>query len=106
MYTGYFGAAGGILLLALLARLWPEPFTTSNALKNVASGFANAVAAVAFAAFGRVDWAVVPPLAAGFLAGGWTGPALVRRLPGRALRILVGCCGLAVAARLGFLAYR
>jgi uncharacterized membrane protein YfcA len=105
-YVGYFGAAGGILLLAVLTAMLAEPLARGNALKNVASGFANGVAAIAFAALGRVDWAVVPPLAAGFLAGGWAGPALVRRLPGRAMRVLVGCCGLAVAVRLALAAYR
>jgi uncharacterized membrane protein YfcA len=105
-YVGYFGAAGGILLLTLLTAMLAEPLARGNALKNVSSGFANGVAAITFAALGRVDWAVVPPLAAGFLAGGWAGPALVRRLPGRLMRVLVGCCGLAVAVKLGLSAYR
>lgn len=105
-YIGYFGAAGGILLLAVLTAMLAEPLARGNALKNVASGFANGVAAITFAALGRVDWAVVPPLAAGFLAGGWAGPAVVRRLPGRVMRVLVGCCGLAVAVRLAVTAYR
>jgi uncharacterized membrane protein YfcA len=105
VYIGYFGAAGGILLLATLTRLWPDSLVRSNALKNVANGFANTVAAATFALLGHVDWAVVPPLAAGFLAGGWVGPALARRLPARGLRIAVGCCGLAVAARLALTAY-
>jgi len=34
------------------------------------------------------------------------GPALVRRLPARPLRIFIGCCGLALAVRLGISAYR
>jgi uncharacterized protein len=106
VYIGYFGAAGGILLLAVLTAMLAEPVPRGNALKNVTSGFANTVAAVTFAVTGQVDWAVVPPLAAGFLVGGWAGPALVRRLPGRVMRIGVGCCGLAVAARLAFTAYR
>jgi uncharacterized membrane protein YfcA len=106
VYVGYFGAAGGILLLAVLTTMLPEPLARTNAIKNAISGLANAVAAVAFAVFGQVDWAVVAPLAGGFLIGGWTGPALVRRLPGRALRIIVGLCGLGVAVKLGVSAYR
>jgi uncharacterized membrane protein YfcA len=105
VYIGYFGAAGGILLLATLTRLWPDSLVRSNALKNIANGFANTVAAATFALLGHVDWAVVPPLAAGFLAGGWVGPALARRVPARILRIVVGCCGLAIAARLALTAY-
>lgn len=105
MYVGYFGAAGGILLLAVLTPMLAEPMARANAVKNVVSGFANAVAAVAFALLGHVDWAAVGPLAAGFLLGGWTGPALVRRIPGRLLQVVVGICGIGVSVKLGISAY-
>jgi uncharacterized membrane protein YfcA len=52
-----------------------------------------------------VRWAAAAPLAAGFLIGGWIGPALVRRLPGPALRLAMGLCGLAVAVKLGLDTY-
>jgi uncharacterized membrane protein YfcA len=106
VYIGYFGAAGGILLLAVLIRILAEPLARSNAVKNVVAGLANAVAAIGFAIFGPVRWAAVLPLAAGFLVGGWIGPALVRRLPAGPLRIFIGGCGLALAVRLGVSAYR
>ncbi|MGE5134941.1 MAG: sulfite exporter TauE/SafE family protein [Gemmatimonadota bacterium] len=106
VYVGYFGAAGGILLLAILTAMLTQSLARTNAVKNVINGFANGVAALGFAVFGPVDWAVVGPLAAGFLAGGWLGPKVVRRLPGQALRYLVGAAGLAVAAWLGYQAYR
>jgi len=106
MYIGYFGAAGGVVLLAILSTIFSDSLIRLNALKNVLSGAANAVAAVAFALFAPVDWAVVPLLAAGFLAGGMTGPWLARRLPVRALRLLVSLCGLALAVKLGISAYR
>ena len=106
VYVGYFGAAGGIIMLALLAAMVAEPLARTNAVKNIISGVANTVAAVTFAVLGHVDWAAAAPLAAGFLVGGWTGPALVRRLPGQALRILVAVCGLAVSVKLGISAYR
>jgi len=106
VYIGYFGAAGGIVMLALLIAMVAEPLARVNAVKNMLGAIGNAVAAVAFAVFGHVDWAAVVPLAAGFLVGGWTGPALVRRIPGPALRIGVAVCGLAVAVKLGVSAYR
>ena len=105
IYVGYFGAAGGILMLAVLTAMMTGPITRANAVKNVIGAMANGVAAVAFAMFGQVDWVAVAPLAAGFLVGGWIGPALARRLPGRALRILVAVCGLAVAVELALTAY-
>jgi uncharacterized membrane protein YfcA len=104
-YIGYFGAAGGILMLALLAATQAGPLPRANAAKNVLNGLANAAAAVAFAWFGPVDWAVVPPLAAGFLAGGAVGPAVVRRMPASVLRAGVAVAGLAIAIKLGAAAY-
>jgi len=105
IYVGYFGAAGGIVMLALLTAMIIQPLARTNAVKNVLGAVTNTVAAAAFAVFGHVDWAAVVPLAGGFIIGGWTGPALVRRLPGQVLRILVAVCGLAVAVRLGVSAY-
>jgi uncharacterized membrane protein YfcA len=106
VYIGYFGAAGGILLLTVLSAMLDQPMARVNAVKNVVSGLANAAAAVGFALFGPVRWAAVAPLAAGFLIGGWIGPALARRLPGQALRVAVGVGGLILAVRLGIEAYR
>ncbi|HZE33950.1 MAG TPA: sulfite exporter TauE/SafE family protein [Actinoallomurus sp.] len=105
IYTGYFGAAGGILMLAILGAMLELPLVRVNAVKNVVSGLSNGVAALGFAFFGPVRWAAVLPLAAGFLTGGWVGPSLVRRMPGRALRVVVVVCGLAVAVKLGVDAY-
>jgi hypothetical protein len=53
-------------MLALLAATACYRCRGANAAKNVLNGLANAAAAVAFAWFGPVNWAVVP-LAAGFL---------------------------------------
>jgi len=105
IYVGYFGAAGGILMIAVLSSMVEGTPAKLNALKNVLSGLANAVAAVGFAIFGPVDWGAVAPLAAGFLLGGWIGPKIARRLPGQSLRHLAAACGLAVAVKLGYDAY-
>jgi uncharacterized membrane protein YfcA len=105
VYLGYFGAAGGVVLLAVLSMMFTDSLIRINALKNVISGAANAIAALAFAFFAPVDWAVVPLLAAGFLLGGLTGPRLARRLPVQALRALVALAGFAMAVKLGLSAY-
>jgi len=105
-YIGYFGAAGGVLLLAALAATLSEPLARINAIKNVIAGAANLVAALLFARYAPVDWAFVPPLAAGFLIGGYGGPRLARRLPAAALRVVVALAGLALAVKLGASAYR
>ncbi|MEW1841066.1 sulfite exporter TauE/SafE family protein [Nonomuraea angiospora] len=105
IYTGYFGAAGGLMVFAVLALMFDHPAAKLNAMKNVMSGLANAVAALGFALFGPVDWAAAAPLAAGFLLGGWIGPRIARRLPGNSLRYLAAACGLAVAVKLGWDSY-
>lgn len=99
VYVGYFGAAGGVVLLAVLTPLLAGlPLVRVNAVKMVVAASANAVAAVGFVAFGPVDWGAAVPLGLGFLAGGWVGPAVARRIPAAAFRLLIGVSGLAVAA--------
>jgi uncharacterized membrane protein YfcA len=106
VYIGYFGAAGGIVMLAILNAMMDQPMARTNAVKNVVNSLANTAAAVGFALFGPVRWAAVAPLAAGFLAGGWIGPSLARRIPGQALRVVIGAGGVIFAVRLGIAAYR
>jgi uncharacterized membrane protein YfcA len=106
MYVGYFGAAAGVMLLVVLSMMIDESLATVNAVKNAISGMANAMAAVCFALFGDVRWAFVVPLAAGFLAGGWIGPKIVRKVPAGPFRVVVSLCGVGLAVRLGISAYR
>jgi uncharacterized membrane protein YfcA len=105
VYSGYFGAAGGILMLALLLRMLGTSLARTNAVKNAIGGLSNGVAGLGFAIFGPVRWAAVVPLALGFLVGGWTGPKIVRRLPATGLRVLISLGGLALAIKLGLSAY-
>jgi uncharacterized membrane protein YfcA len=106
VYGGYFGAAAGVLLLALLLFVTTESLARSNALKNVLLGLANGVAAAAFVLFGPVRWSAVVPLAAGFLVGGRLGPIIVRKAPAAPLRVVIACAGVALAVHLGLDAYR
>jgi hypothetical protein len=106
VYTGYFGAAGGVLTLVVLGSMLDVPLVRLNAVKNALAGFANGIAALGFIAFGPVDWSAAIPLAAGFLVGGWLGPRVARRIPAPALRGLICGCGLVVAAVLAVRTYR
>jgi hypothetical protein len=101
VYGGYFGAAAGVMMLALLLTALPETLSRVNALKNVLLGLANVIAAVGFALFGPVSWAAVVPLTVGLLVGSWLGPAVVRRLPAAPLRIAIALAGLGLAVKLG-----
>ncbi|WP_277872662.1 sulfite exporter TauE/SafE family protein [Frankia sp. CcI49] len=106
IYTGYFGAGAGVALLAIMAVMIPEPLARVNAVKNVASGFSNAVAAVLFAVVGSVAWTAAAPLAAGLLAGGAIGPRIVRALPAELLRWIIAAAAVGLAVSLGLDAYR
>jgi len=106
VYAGYFGAAAGVLMLALLLITTPDTLARCNALKNVVLGISNVVAAVIFAIFGPVHWLVALPLAAGVLVGGRIGPVIVRHSPTRVLRVLIALAGLGLAIHLGLDAYR
>jgi uncharacterized membrane protein YfcA len=106
MYTGYFGAAAGVMLLVVLSTMVAEPLIKINAIKNAISGVANGMAAILFTIFGTVRWMFVPPLAAGYLLGGWIGPKIARRIPATALRGAVSLCGVGLAVHLGMSAYR
>ena len=44
VYVGYFGAAGGILMLAVLVPMLSQSLARTNAVKNVINGLANGVA--------------------------------------------------------------
>ena len=81
IYAGYFGAAAGVMLLALMLAATGETLARSNALKNIVLALMNVVAAVAFALLGPVDWLAVAPLALGLFAGGRLGPIVVRQSP-------------------------
>jgi hypothetical protein len=106
VYTGYFGAAGGILAFVALTRVIDRPFHDVNAAKNLLAAVSNGAAAVVFVLLGPVHWLAVLPLAAGLFAGGLVGPAIARRIPAPLLRAVVAACGLGVAAVLAWNTYR
>jgi uncharacterized membrane protein YfcA len=100
VYGGYFGAAAGVLMLAVLSVAATEPFPVTNAVKSIALGAANLSAAVIYAVVAPVDWAAAGILAAGCLLGSWVGPALVRRTPERPLRMAIALAAFGLAGYL------
>jgi uncharacterized membrane protein YfcA len=100
VYGGYFGAAQGILLLAILGILVHDDLHRANALKNVLAGLVNLVAALIFIAFAHVAWAPVALLAAGSAIGGQLGARFGRRLPPAALRAVIVAVGAVAILRL------
>ncbi|MFD9959873.1 sulfite exporter TauE/SafE family protein [Amycolatopsis sp. NPDC058986] len=101
VYSGYFAAASGVVMLALLLATMPESLLRVNALKNLLLVVTDVVAAAGFAAFGPVSWSTALPLTIGLLAGSWLGPVVARWLPAKILRIGIALAGIGLAIKLG-----
>jgi uncharacterized membrane protein YfcA len=100
IYGGYFGAAQGVILIALLGIFLDDDLQRLNGLKNVVAAMVNGVAAVLFIAVADVAWGAALVLAAGAIAGGQLGARIGRRIPAPLLRALIVVVGTAVAIRL------
>jgi uncharacterized membrane protein YfcA len=100
VYGGYFGAAQGILLLALLSLALEEELQRMNALKVVLTGLVNLVSGVVFVFAAHVAWAPAGLIAAGSVLGGVLGARVGRRLPPAALRGVIVVIGIAAIVRL------
>lgn len=100
VYGGYFGAAQGIILLALFGITLPEDMQRLNALKNVLAGMVNGVAAVVFIFFATVAWLPALLLAIGSTVGGQIGARVGRRLSPAVLRGLIVVVGVAAIVQL------
>ncbi len=100
VYGGYFGAAQGIILLALTGIALPEDMQRLNALKNVLAAIVNGVAAIVFVFFATVAWLPALLLAVGSGAGGQIGAHIGRRLSPAVLRGVIVVVGLAAIVQL------
>ncbi|HEY2167148.1 MAG TPA: sulfite exporter TauE/SafE family protein [Jatrophihabitantaceae bacterium] len=100
VYGGYFGAAQGVLLLALLGIFLADSLQRHNALKNVLAGLVNAVAAVVFVIAAHLDWAAAGLIAGGSVIGGVLGAKIGRRLPAPVLRAVIVVVGIVAIVKL------
>lgn len=94
VYGGYFGAAQGILLMAVMGVGITDDLQRLNAVKNVLAALVNAVSGAVFVVVADVDWGVVALLAAGSVVGGQLGARYGRRLPAPALRAVIVVVGM------------
>lgn len=102
IYSGYFGAAAGVVVLAVLLAGTDSSLPRANALKNLVLAGSNGIAAITFAIFADVHWTAVVTLGLGCAVGGWIGPAIVRRVSPAVLRWLIGLAGIGLAIKLWF----
>jgi uncharacterized membrane protein YfcA len=105
IYGGYFGAAAGVMMLAMFLLSTGEGLPRGNALRNVVLGVANTVAAVGFIVFAPIAWSAAVPLAIGLFTGGRLGPRIVRRAPQTLIRRVIALAGIGLAVHLGIQAF-
>lgn len=97
VYSGYFGAAQGVMYMAVLGVATHASMQQQNALKNLTALASNGMSALVFVVVARehVDWLVVALLAGGSLVGGVLGARVARSLSPTVLRGIVALICLA-----------
>ena len=98
VYGGYFGAAQGVLLMAVLGIGVADSMQRHTATKNVLALIVNAVAALVFIAVADIDWVVAGLIALGSVVGGQIGAGVGRRLPPVLLRAVIAGVGVVALA--------
>lgn len=93
VYGGYFGAAQGVLLMAILGIGVADSMQRHTATKNVLGLIVNTVAALVFIAVADIDWEVAGLIALGSVVGGQIGATVGRRLPPTLLRAVIAVVG-------------
>ena len=102
VYGGYFGAAQGVILVAIMGVLLDESLQRINAAKNVLAALVNGVAAVVFilVSASHVNWLAAGLIAVGSVLGGILGAKVGRRLSPVALRAVIVVVGVFAIAKL------
>ena len=93
VYGGYFGAAQGVLMMAVMGIGIDEALQRLNGLKNVLAMLVNLVSGILFALVADVDWTIALLIAVGAAVGGLLGASVGRRLPAWVLRGLIVVVG-------------
>jgi uncharacterized membrane protein YfcA len=100
VYGGYFGAAQGIMLMAILTLSVEDKLQRLNAVKVVLTGLVNLVSGIVFIFAAHIAWGPAGLIAAGSLIGGIVGARVGRRLNPTALRAVIVVVGIAAIVHL------
>jgi uncharacterized protein len=93
VYGGYFGAAQGVLLIAILGIGFAESLARINAIKNVLATVANMIAGLVFVIVSEVNWPAAIAIAVGSVIGAQVGGKVSRRLPAVVYRVIIVAVG-------------
>ena len=102
VYGGYFSAALGVAVLAVLGLTLEDTLQRLNALKAMLQLVIGTVSAISFALLTPVAWRAVVIVGLASLVGGQMGAKLARKVKDRTLRIGIISYGLVAAIWLFF----
>lgn len=102
VYGGYFSAALGVAVLAVLGLTLEDTLQRLNALKAVLQLVIGTASAVSFALLTPVAWQAAIVVGLASLVGGQTGARLARKVEDRTLRVGIISYGLVAAVWLFF----
>jgi hypothetical protein len=100
VYGGYFGAAQGVLLIAVMGIGLAETLPRVNALKNVLALLVNGIAGVLFIFISSVNWPAAGAIAVGSVIGAQAGGRVGRRLPPAVYRVVIVAVGIVAIVNL------
>jgi uncharacterized membrane protein YfcA len=95
VYGGYFGAAQGVLLIAILGIGLVGSLPYINAIKNVLATIVNSIAAVVFVIVSEVNWPAAIAIAVGSVLGAQVGGKVGRKIPPTIYRVIIVVVGVA-----------
>ncbi|MFD9890990.1 sulfite exporter TauE/SafE family protein [Amycolatopsis sp. NPDC059027] len=100
IYGGYFTAAQGVMMMAVMGMLLSEPLQRLNGTKNALAAVVNIVAGLIYAFTAPISWPVVGLLAVGSTIGGQLGAKIGRKLSPTVLRGVIVVVGIAAVVQL------
>lgn len=97
IYSGYFGAGAGVVILSILSATSLAELRKLNVVKNIFAFLCNLSAIVFFIWADLISWPPTLVMMAGTLAGGYTGIKLTHILPPALVRTIIIICGTTMA---------
>jgi len=98
VYTGYFGAGAGVMLLGVLSVATGGDYRSANVTKNLVTSLNSVVAAIVFVAQGKIAWPAMFSMMAGALVGAFIGARLAQIIPREVMRVVVVLVGAVLTA--------
>ena len=105
VYSGYFGAAAGVIHLICINYLSDDEFYTINAMKDLVGALANLVALIVFIFGAHVNWMMAILLAIGLFIGGYIGQYSIKFLSLKIVSWITFAFSIVLAGWLFYTAY-